>query len=191
MSGGIMKLSAFDEQSVRLITTEDEIFDGLCRYCPAEYCQIELGGDEEALEIDHWVFYKSRIRSVTPFPEGESPLWQGLPQHRMRLEPEPFARIERGEKTWELRLWDEKRRQIRVGDVIRFENTEDETDVLHMEVTELLCFPSFAELYRSVSLADCGYAPGEPASPEDMDAYYTPEQQARWGVVAIRVAELT
>ena len=72
-----------------------------------------------------------------------------------------------------------------------FENVEDETDVLHMDVKELLRFPSFEELYRSVSLADCGYAAGETASPKDMDAFYTPEEQARWGVVAIRVAEPT
>ena len=189
MSGGIMKLSTFDEQSVRLITTEDEIFDGLCRYCPAEYCQIELGVDEEALEIDHWVFYKSRIRSVTPFPEGESPLWQSLPQHRMRLEPEPFARIERGEKTWELRLWDEKRRRIHAGDVIRFESRADDTDTLYALVREIRVFPSFAELYRALPLTEIGYAPEEAhaASASDMDRYYSPEGQARWGAAALRL----
>ena len=184
-----MELSTFDEPCVRLITTEDEIFDGLCRYCPAEYCQIELGGDEEALEIDHWVFYKSRVRSVTPFPEGEPLLWLSLPQHRMRLEPEPFSRIERGEKTWELRLWDEKRRRIHAGDVIRFESRADDTDTLYALVREIRVFPSFAELYRALPLTEIGYAPAEAltASASDMDRYYSPEEQARWGAAALRL----
>lgn len=44
--------------------------------------------------------------------------------HDMKLHPEPFAMINSGEKTIELRLLDEKRRQIREGDFIRFTNTE-------------------------------------------------------------------
>ena len=35
--------------------------------------------------------------------------------HEMRLDPAPFRMIKRGEKTIELRLYDEKRRKIAVG----------------------------------------------------------------------------
>ncbi|WP_417150642.1 hypothetical protein [Ruminococcus sp.] len=42
----------------------------------------------------------------------------------MRLNPSPFAMIENREKTIELRLNDEKRRLINVGDEITFINTE-------------------------------------------------------------------
>ncbi len=185
----MMRLSSFDGQSVRLVTTEGEIFDGECQYFPAEYCEIELGGDEEALQIDSWVFYKSQIRSVTPLPEGEPMLWQSLPLHRMRLEPGPFRRMEEGRKIWELRLWDEKRRRIHAGDVICFESREDDTDTLHTLVREIRVFPSFAELYRAVPLTEIGYTPEEAltASPSDMDRYYSPEEQARWGAAALRL----
>lgn len=46
-------------------------------------------------------------------------------QHIMRLNPLPFKMIASGEKTIELRLNDEKRRLINVGDEITFINTED------------------------------------------------------------------
>ncbi|MBQ0010138.1 MAG: ASCH domain-containing protein, partial [Ruminococcus sp.] len=38
----------------------------------------------------------------------------------MKLQPEPFAMIRSGKKTIELRLYDEKRQQIEVGDTIEF-----------------------------------------------------------------------
>ena len=44
--------------------------------------------------------------------------------HEMRLNDEPFQAIKDGTKTIEMRLYDEKRRMIQVGDVIRFTNRE-------------------------------------------------------------------
>ena len=44
--------------------------------------------------------------------------------HFMNLRPIPFAAIFEGRKTVELRLNDEKRQQVRVGDRIRFTQTE-------------------------------------------------------------------
>ena len=53
-------------------------------------------------------------------------------QHIMRLNPSPFAMIENREKTIELRLNDEKRRLINVGDEITFINTEDNLSLIHI-----------------------------------------------------------
>lgn len=41
-------------------------------------------------------------------------------KHCMKLNDNPFAAIEKGEKTIELRLYDEKRKKINVGDEIEF-----------------------------------------------------------------------
>lgn len=185
-----MDLASFDNKTIRLVDKWGDVFDGESEWLCPEYCEHEYGPFEEALKIDDFLFFADTIRSVEEL-SGTPELWMSRRMHHMHLTQKAFDQMDRGRKTLELRLWDEKRRQIRVGDVIRFENVEDETDVLHMDVTELLRFPSFEELYRSVSLADCGYAAGETASPKDMDAFYTPEEQARWGVVAIRVAEPT
>ena len=38
----------------------------------------------------------------------------------MKLQPKPFAAIKNGTKTIEMRLWDEKRKHITVGDTIEF-----------------------------------------------------------------------
>ena len=109
--------------------------------------------------------------------------------HEMRLNPAPFRMIQSGEKTIELRLYDEKRRGLAVGDTITF--TETETgERLRVTVTALYVFPSFDELYRALPLKACGYTEADvkTASPDDMLAYYSKEQQRKYGVVGIAVA---
>lgn len=50
--------------------------------------------------------------------------------HEMTLFPRPYASIASGQKTIELRLYDEKRQSIHIGNQIRFTNTEDTNDTL-------------------------------------------------------------
>ena len=106
----------------------------------------------------------------------------------MRLHDEPFNLIKNGEKTVEMRLYDEKRKKIKVGDSIEFTQTET-GECLIVQVIAIHRFDSFAELYQKLPLLKCGYkkADIETAKPEDMDLYYTPEQQAKYGVLGIEI----
>ncbi len=183
-------LSAFDGKTVRIDTLFGETFDGECEFHSADYCEHEFGKNLPALAIDNWLFFADQIAAVNEIETPE--LWMSAPCRRMTLAPEPFRRIEDGQKCVELRLWDEKRRCLRQGDVIRFVRTDDDTEVLFVRVEELSVFPGFDALYRALPLADCGYAPDElaAASPADMYRYYTPEQERKWGAVGIRFALL-
>lgn len=49
--------------------------------------------------------------------------------HKMNLQNGPYNSIKNGDKDIELRLYDEKRRKINVGDIIEFNNDEN-TDIL-------------------------------------------------------------
>lgn len=108
--------------------------------------------------------------------------------HEMQLQPEPFAMIQSGSKTIELRLYDEKRRKIQVGDTILFTNTKN-GEHLSVRVLALSVFDSFEELYRNLPLLKCGYTEEDiaSASPDDMDAYYSKEKQKEYGVVGITI----
>lgn len=112
-------------------------------------------------------------------------------EHEMRLNPAPFRMIQSGEKTIELRLFDEKRRRISVKDTITFTET-DTGEKLRVRVTALHVFPSFDELYRTLPLKECGYTEAEAktAGPDDMLAYYSREQQQKYGVVGIGIATI-
>ena len=177
-------------QFARLTMTDGTVFEGEAIHDPADYCFHEFGQDEEAVEIDHWLFYLSDIASLEPSEESDGNLWMSRPLHRMHLDPQAFAAMEDERKTIELRLYDKKRRRIQAGDVIRFESTDDETDVLFAWVTGMRFFASFDELYAALPLTACGYAPEElaAASPRDMDKYYAPEDQKKWGVVGIELS---
>ncbi len=179
-----------DGRFVRLTMTDGSVFEGEAVHDGADYCFHEFGRDEEAVEIDHWLFYLSDIQALEPSEEGDDNLWMSRPLHRMHLDPEAFAAMEDERKTIELRLYDEKRRRIQAGDVIRFESTDDDTDVLFAQVTGLRFFASFDELYAALPLTACGYTPeaAKTASPRDMDRYYSPEAQRKWGVVGIELS---
>ena len=111
--------------------------------------------------------------------------------HSMQLQPSPFEMIRDGTKTIELRLFDEKRQKIRIGDTISFTNTASK-ETLKVKVLELLVFNSFETLYGQLPLLDCGYTKDNvnTASPDDMNAYYPEELQQKYGVVGIKIALL-
>ncbi len=110
-------------------------------------------------------------------------------EHSMKLNPAPFDMIKCGKKTIELRLLDNKRRCIKAGDTIRFENTADNTEIIIARVLALHKFDSFETLYKSLPLLKCGYTEEDigTASPHDMNKYYTIEEQNKYGVVGIEI----
>ena len=63
--------------------------------------------------------------------------------HFMKLNPAPMKMFQLGHKTIELRLYDEKRKKISVGDKIIFINIQDVTDILSVIVEDLFVFDSF------------------------------------------------
>lgn len=67
-------------------------------------------------------------------------------KHNMKLNNEPYNSIKNGTKTVELRLYDEKRRQLQVGDEIEFTNitTNEKQSV---DIINLYKYNNFKELY--------------------------------------------
>lgn len=107
--------------------------------------------------------------------------------HHMKLKPTPFYQMKGGAKTIELRLYDPKRQQIKIGDQIEFSNTQDKTEKFRVKVNALHRFASFSELYRMLPLTACGYSDATKADPNDMNQYYSLEDQQKHGVVGIEV----
>lgn len=110
-------------------------------------------------------------------------------EYTMRLTVGPFEKLRRGSKKVELRLYDEKRKKIKIGDTIIFVNVTDPKDTLMTRVECVYVFDSFSDLYKSLPLEDLGYTAEEvlSASAKDMDKFYTPEEQAQYGVVGFRL----
>ena len=116
----------------------------------------------------------------------------GVMEIIMKLHPAPFEMIKTGRKTIELRLYDEKRREISIGDIIRFCNIENPKSEVKTRVIDLYRFDSFRDLYAALPLLECGYTEDDvvSASADDMNEYYSQEEQQKYGVVGIRVCLL-
>ena len=99
-------------------------------------------------------------------------------KHEMKLNNEPFECIKNGTKTIELRLNDEKRKLLTVGDYIEFTNKVTNEKLL-VEVIDLFKYNSFEELYKHFNKIEMGYSINEEANPKDMENYYSKEEQEK------------
>lgn len=106
--------------------------------------------------------------------------------HKMKLAPSAFKSISIGKKTIEMRLYDEKRALINVGDEIEFENI-DFHQKINCTVINLTRYEDFYELYSNFDKVAIGYEVNEMANAEDMYVYYSPEQIKKYGVLAIEI----
>lgn len=111
--------------------------------------------------------------------------------HYMNLVPSAFKKIADGSKTIELRLNDEKRQQINVGDTIIFNNISAK-DIIRAQVVRLHKFSDFEELYKALPLEKCGYTVAEldTAHYTDMEQYYSKEQIKKYGALGIELCNV-
>ena len=137
------------------------------------------------------IFPNCQISLVDSLPKGTTDesvvcLIKTAVTQEMKLHPTPFEMIKSGQKTVELRLFDEKRQRLKVGDTIVFTNTAT-GEALSKTVAQLHRFDSFEALYRSLDLLQCGYTPETVAAAKsaDMLQYYSAQEQAQYGVVGI------
>ena len=106
--------------------------------------------------------------------------------HEMNLQPKYFDFIKDGTKRIELRLFDEKRQQIQLGDIIEFTKSEDEK--FKAEVIGLLRYNTFNDLFEDF---DISVLADESMTKQELlgvlSEFYTPEKQAEFGVLGIRL----
>lgn len=107
-------------------------------------------------------------------------------KHSMKLHNEPFQLIKNGTKTIEIRLYDEKRQLLNPGDIIEFQNRITK-ETIEVKILKLHLYPNFIELYKHFDKISLGYSENEEANPDDMNQYYSKEEQEKYGVVAIEI----
>jgi len=108
--------------------------------------------------------------------------------HKMGLYGECFKAIIDGKKTVEVRLNDENRREIKVGDTIEFIRVPEQNEILKVQVTDLRKYDTFEEMYVNIPFQDfdCeGWSMKEMV--EGTYEIYTPEQEKQWGTLAITI----
>jgi ASC-1-like (ASCH) protein len=105
--------------------------------------------------------------------------------YEMRLHPIPFELIRSGSKVIEIRLNDEKRQQLHIGDQIEFVLRPEQTDTFKAEISGLDIFNSFKDAYSSYE--PIVYGAQSQNEWKDMYKYYSSEDEAKYGVLGIHL----
>ena len=99
--------------------------------------------------------------------------------HEMKLNDKAFNNIKNGIKKFELRLYDDRRKNISLGDTIIFHNLNNLDDTISVNVLALLRYPSFADLFTDIDYRLCGTANSLEDKLERVHTFYTIEQEKK------------
>lgn len=105
---------------------------------------------------------------------------------KVHLHSDVFDIVKAGDKNVEARLYDEKRKQLKVGDTLVFLRRPLEEDKIVAKVTDLVRYSTFSELvehYEMKRLYLDGYT--KEMYLNEMSRFYTEEEQLVDGVLAI------
>jgi len=106
----------------------------------------------------------------------------------MKLKEQYFNYIKYGNKMYEIRLNDEKRKKIKKGDFIEFQKEPFLEEKMTLMVDDVLQYGNFNELFNDIDielLADSSITKEQLKS--DLECFYPVEKQQKYGVVAIKL----
>lgn len=105
----------------------------------------------------------------------------------MKLQSKYFNYILNGSKRVELRLFDEKRKLIEVGDIIKFSSLDNIDDFFEVKVISLSIYQTFDDLFKNFSILELA---DKDDSFENLNSalleFYPKEKQSIYGVLAIK-----
>lgn len=108
--------------------------------------------------------------------------------NEIKLQPEYFNFVVKGTKRIEIRLNDEKRQKIKIGDKIRLFKEPDLKESIEVSVIGLLRYNSFEDMFKDFDislLADKSMTKEKLIS--DLEQFYPKEKQEKYGVLGIRI----
>ena len=112
-------------------------------------------------------------------------------KHILKLQPKYFDYINEGTKRIELRLYDEKRQKINIGDTIVFKKEPELTISMEVKVIGLLRYNTFEDLFKDFDIeimADKLVTKQELLN--ILNEFYTKDEQSKYGVVGIRIEKI-
>ena len=109
-------------------------------------------------------------------------------KHTIKLQPEYYNYILHGTKRIEIRLNDEKRKQIKIGDTITFLKEPDLIESFNAKVIELMHYNNFEDMLNDIDislLADKSVSQEELIN--SLEQFYSKEKQKEYSVVGIKI----
>lgn len=111
-----------------------------------------------------------------------------MDKHYMKLLPEYFDYIKNGTKRIEIRINDEKRQKLKLGDIIIFEKQSENKEYLNTKVKSLYKYNNINELIDNFDIAlllDKNITKKELIN--IFNDIYSKEKQDKYGILAIEI----
>ncbi|MDE1856661.1 MAG: ASCH domain-containing protein [Candidatus Micrarchaeota archaeon] len=110
-------------------------------------------------------------------------------EHKMHLFAGPFNLVKSGKKTIEIRIYDAKRRKVKVGDTIIFEELSPSGRTVKCRVVGLSIFKSFRDLFIAFDKSKFGHPKSITLAEQlgRMHSIYTKKEEAKDGVLGIHI----
>ncbi|MBQ8631797.1 MAG: ASCH domain-containing protein [Alphaproteobacteria bacterium] len=106
--------------------------------------------------------------------------------HKLNVKEKYYNLLKSGIKTIELRLFDDKRKNIEVGDYIEFSNSSDGDDKFMSQVIKLHRANNFSELCQKIDCKKAGFSDSNELI-NILEEFYSQERQKEFGVVGIEI----
>ncbi len=108
---------------------------------------------------------------------------------KLNVKEKYYNMLKQGTKTIELRLFDDKRKNIKVGDIIEFSNNSDSEDTFLAQVVKLHRADNFEELCNKINCHNAGFETNQDLM-NVLEEFYSLERQKELGVVGIEIKKI-
>ena len=109
-------------------------------------------------------------------------------EHKMRLADDYFDLMKQGKKKIEIRLNDEKRQLLNIGDIIEFEKVGNPDEKIRTKILDLKIYSTFKELLDNNDINECGKDTDTKESMlELLKKFYSDDEEEKYNALAIKV----
>ena len=126
---------------------------------------------------------------ITNIREWFNAVFRDVKMYKLNVREKYYNMLKSGVKKIELRLFDDKRKNIKIGDMIEFANVSDTKDTFAAQVIDLHRADDFAALCRIIDCRDAGFET-DIELVAALQEFYPPEQQKKYGVVGIEIDKI-
>lgn len=146
--------------------------------------------DEGIKSINSYPNYTSGIKENGIYAIHIRPLINNI--YDMKLQKESFDYIKNGTKRLEIRLNDEKRKQLKLGDIINFHLISNKDKIIKVKIIGLLFYDNIKQLINDydISILTCKNMSQEQLI-SSFNNIYSKNQQQKYGILAIKFKLLT
>jgi len=109
--------------------------------------------------------------------------------HKLNVQEKYYNMLKQATKTIELRLLDDKRKNIKIGDVIEFSNNSNAKDTFLAQVVKLYQADSFEALCHKIDCRHAGFNTNQDLMMV-LEEFYSLERQKEFGVIGIEVKKI-